>query len=124
MNVPVLADAGSDRLANGNAEIECENRRKQNAAANAGQLKNVFSFDALSVDAAHDTDANGLPDWWEIYYFGHIGVDPSGMVTGRSNTISAAAPAGKTMSSPRLNRTLPKPKPAPIKAPLPARKSP
>jgi endonuclease I len=23
-----------------------------------------------------DTDCNGLPDWWEIEYFGHTGVDP------------------------------------------------
>lgn len=24
-----------------------------------------------------DSDANGLPDWWELDHFGHIGVDPN-----------------------------------------------
>ena len=26
---------------------------------------------------AVDSDRNGLPDWWEIRHFGHIGVDPN-----------------------------------------------
>jgi len=47
------------------------------AMANIGQMKNLFSFDLTSTDAAHDTDANGLPDWWERYYFGAIGQDPT-----------------------------------------------
>ena len=38
------------------------------AAANIGQAKNVFSF-----DVGLDSDANGLPDWWEMKYFGHLG---------------------------------------------------
>ena len=38
------------------------------AAANIGQVKNVFSF-----DVGYDSDANGLPDWWEMYYFGSLG---------------------------------------------------
>lgn len=33
------------------------------AGANIGQLKRVFAFDL-------DTDTDGLPDWWEIDYFG------------------------------------------------------
>ena len=33
------------------------------AMANIGQLKNVFGFDL-------DTDADGLPDWWEILFSG------------------------------------------------------
>jgi hypothetical protein len=24
-----------------------------------------------------DSDGNGLPDWWEMKYFGHLGVDPN-----------------------------------------------
>ena len=35
------------------------------AIANLGQLKQVFCFDLGS-----DTDADGLPDWWEDYWFG------------------------------------------------------
>jgi len=30
------------------------------------------------ADSVEDTDGNGLPDVWEMYYFGHIGVDPNG----------------------------------------------
>lgn len=47
------------------------------AIANIGQIKNLFTFDLLATDIAHDSDQNGLPDWWEKYYFGHIGIDPS-----------------------------------------------
>ncbi len=38
------------------------------AIANLGQLKNVFSF-----DVGLDSDTNGLPDWWELYYLGQTG---------------------------------------------------
>ena len=33
------------------------------------------SYDSANCD---DIDGNGLPDWWEIQYFGHFGVDPNG----------------------------------------------
>lgn len=52
------------------------------AMANIGQVKNLFSFDLMSTDSTHDTDGNGLPDWWEKYYFGYIGVDPNDDVNG------------------------------------------
>ena len=57
------------------------------AVANIGQAKNLFSFDLLATDIVHDSDQNGLPDWWENYYFGHTGVDPNGNADGdgRSN---------------------------------------
>ena len=29
------------------------------------------------VDPNLDTDGDGLPDWWEMLYFGHLGVDPN-----------------------------------------------
>ncbi len=29
------------------------------------------------VDPDLDTDGNGLPDWWEMQYFNHLGVDPN-----------------------------------------------
>lgn len=47
------------------------------AMANIGQVKNLFSFDFTATDTTHDTDQNGIPDWWELYYFGHIGIDPN-----------------------------------------------
>lgn len=31
-----------------------------------------------------DTDHNGIPDDWELYYFGHIGVDPNAQAPGGS----------------------------------------
>lgn len=31
----------------------------------------------LSEPLTDDVDGNGLPDWWEMKYFGHIGVDPN-----------------------------------------------
>ncbi|HSS96851.1 MAG TPA: Ig-like domain-containing protein, partial [Terriglobales bacterium] len=49
------------------------------AISNIGQVKNLFSFDLLATDVAHDSDQNGLPDWWEKYYFGHIGLDPNAL---------------------------------------------
>ena len=47
------------------------------AIANLGQVKNLFGFDLLATDLTHDSDQNGLPDWWEKYYFGHTGLDPN-----------------------------------------------
>lgn len=47
------------------------------AAANLGQLKRVFSFELQAVNV--DTDLNGIPDWWELQYFGYIGVDPNAL---------------------------------------------
>ena len=37
----------------------------------------AIEFDpSQPVSAAEDTDGNGLPDAWEMFYFGHLGVDP------------------------------------------------
>jgi hypothetical protein len=44
------------------------------STANLGQAKSLFSFDLMATDAAHDTDGNGLADWWENYYFHHLGL--------------------------------------------------
>ena len=38
------------------------------SVVNIGQTKNVFSF-----DVGLDSDSNGLPDWWELDYFGQTG---------------------------------------------------
>jgi hypothetical protein len=46
------------------------------AVANIGQVKSLFNFDFIATDRDRDTDQNSLPDWWEKYYFGNIGVDP------------------------------------------------
>ena len=39
--------------------------------ANLGQLKFVFSWDVHDWATGIDTEGDGLPDWWEMYYFGH-----------------------------------------------------
>jgi probable HAF family extracellular repeat protein len=49
------------------------------AVANIGQVKKLFSFDFRAVDVTHDTDQNGLPDWWERFYFGSIGNNPNAL---------------------------------------------
>jgi hypothetical protein len=41
------------------------------AMANVGQLKAVFSF-CVNCTPTEDTDADGLPDWWETQYFGNL----------------------------------------------------
>ncbi|NDV61073.1 hypothetical protein G0Q06_01275 [Puniceicoccales bacterium CK1056] len=33
-------------------------------------------YPSLPLDPNADLDGNGLPDWWELENFGHIGVDP------------------------------------------------
>jgi hypothetical protein len=43
----------------------------------------VLGTDPLS---AVDTDSNGLPDDWERFYFGHIGVDPNATAPGGDMT--------------------------------------
>ncbi|MDZ4197925.1 MAG: sugar-binding protein [Kiritimatiellia bacterium] len=54
------------------------------AIANIGQAKNLFSF-----DLALDSDSDGLPDWWELRYFGGVtnavAGDPSPLGDGESN---------------------------------------
>jgi len=37
----------------------------------------VASGGRLNLARVVDSDANGLPDWWELAYFGHLGVKPS-----------------------------------------------
>jgi YD repeat-containing protein len=47
------------------------------AIANLGQLKWVFCFsmsELNAIDGADGQEANGVPDWWEKYYYGHAGV--------------------------------------------------
>ena len=47
------------------------------ALANIGQVKNLFSFSITLAYGQLDLDGSGLPDQWELYYFGHVGVDPN-----------------------------------------------
>jgi len=49
---------------------------------NLGQLKSVFNFDLT------DSDTNGLYDWWEMQYFGHLGNDPNSSPDGNGYTLA------------------------------------
>lgn len=42
----------------------------------SGGADTFVIFDNVRVETIPDLDANGLPDAWEIQYFGHTGVDP------------------------------------------------
>jgi hypothetical protein len=46
------------------------------AAANIGQVKQVFSFDPTMIPP--DSDGDGLPDAWEMQYFGDLASAASG----------------------------------------------
>jgi hypothetical protein len=47
------------------------------AVANIGQLKAIFNF-SIGGAGGSDSDADGLPDSWEILYFGNISQNASG----------------------------------------------
>jgi Big-like domain-containing protein/nidogen-like/alpha/beta hydrolase family protein DUF900/thrombospondin type 3 repeat protein len=49
------------------------------AVATIGQVKGVFHFDFTAIDLEHDSDQDGLPDWWEKSYFGDLTVDPGAL---------------------------------------------
>jgi subtilisin family serine protease len=56
-------------------------QRVQRILANAdvipGLQTRVHNGRRLNLQRTVDTDANGLPDWWELQYFGHLtGTDP------------------------------------------------
>jgi GH25 family lysozyme M1 (1,4-beta-N-acetylmuramidase) len=46
------------------------------AFASIGGADNFAVFDNIRVETLPDLDGNGLPDTWELQYFGHMGVDP------------------------------------------------
>jgi hypothetical protein len=47
-----------------------------------GGADNFVVFDNVRVETVPDLDGNGLPDAWEIQYFGHTGVDLDGDADG------------------------------------------
>ena len=47
------------------------------AAANIGQVKNLFSFDLTAITASNDLNSNGIADWWEQAYDLPLAFDPN-----------------------------------------------
>ena len=46
-----------------------------NRVLSASEILGIYSAQASGV--CWDIDGNGLPDWWEMQYFGHLGNDPN-----------------------------------------------
>ena len=56
------------------SESSRSQRRRQNC--HSGGWTNLQYYQAGLNPNVADSDGNGLPDWWELQNFGHIGVDP------------------------------------------------
>ena len=56
------------------------------AAANIGQVKNLFSFDVTYNNDGPPGD-EGLPNWWELKYFDHLGLNPGAPAPNLSHTL-------------------------------------
>ena len=68
---------------------------------NRGRLERV---DLTTSQSDQDSDGNGLPDGWELKYFGHIGVDPNADPDrdGMSNLAESRAGTNPTNSASAL----------------------
>ena len=74
--------AGAVAFAAMNFPSETVTQRVQRILANvdvvSGLQGQVVTGGRLNLQRTVDTDSNGLPDWWELQYFGHLtGTDPN-----------------------------------------------
>jgi subtilisin family serine protease len=74
--------SGAVAFAAMNFPSETVTQRVQRVLANVdvipGLIGKVRTGGRLNLQRMVDTDANGLPDWWELQYFGHLtGSDPN-----------------------------------------------
>jgi subtilisin family serine protease len=74
--------SGAVAFAAMNFPSETVTQRIQRVLANVdaipGLKTKVRTGGRLNLQRTVDTDANGLPDWWELQYFGHLtGTDPN-----------------------------------------------
>ena len=74
--------SGAVAFAAMNFPSETVTQRIQRVLANVGVIPGltgkVRTGGRLNLQRMMDTDANGLPDWWELQYFGHLtGSDPN-----------------------------------------------
>jgi hypothetical protein len=75
----------------------------------------VITGGRLNLQRIVDTDGNGLPDWWESQYFGHLtGTDPNADPDGDGASNLAEWVAGTDPQNPTscLRAFIPTPKPA------------
>ncbi|MGH7992234.1 MAG: hypothetical protein ACREDQ_01865, partial [Limisphaerales bacterium] len=69
----------------------------------------VHNSRRLNLQRIVDTDGNGLPDWWELQYFGHLtGTDPNADPDhdGRNNLAEWIAGTNPTNAASVLRLTL------------------
>jgi subtilisin family serine protease len=74
--------AGAVAFAAMNFPSETVTQRVQRVLTNADIVADlqglVYNSRRLNLQRIVDTDGNGLPDWWELQYFGHLtGTDPN-----------------------------------------------
>jgi hypothetical protein len=73
--------AGAVAFAAMNFPVDSVAQRIQRILANVdsvpGLQGKVVTGGRLDLLRSVDSDANGLPDWWELDHFGHIHVDPN-----------------------------------------------
>jgi subtilisin family serine protease len=74
--------AGAVAFAAMNFPSETVTQRVQRVLTNADVIPGlqglVHNSRRLNLQRIVDADANGLPDWWELQYFGHLtGIDPN-----------------------------------------------
>jgi alpha-tubulin suppressor-like RCC1 family protein len=65
-----------------NASLTFSNAQTSNSdlyyvtVGNSGSAATSLTAVLTVIDPTVDSDGNGLPDWWELKYFGHTGVNP------------------------------------------------
>lgn len=84
---PGIGNINADPLLRSDAHITSESPCVDSGIANLS-IKNDMDHDArpfgggydIGADEYRDSDGQGLPDWWQLKYYGHLSVDPSGIV--------------------------------------------
>jgi hypothetical protein len=78
-----------------------------------GQVKQLFAFDAFTLNFALSSSGDGLPDWWKMYYFGTLNVAPQSDASGDGVTNSEAFSfaLNPTVNAYGSGRQAPKPTP-------------
>jgi hypothetical protein len=69
--VTITTDKGSY------ATASLVNRAQTNLVISTLDRGGLERVDLIVTASLADSDGNGIPDYWELYYFGHVGIDPN-----------------------------------------------